>query len=220
LPVERIVRRLEEVHRIWFVAVDGAQEFCHTPGQLKAGYCDLYLTGCHKWLGAHHPMGLGFYGRRRSRRAIDMIVTEMTETKDLDDPLLRFSALLETGTHGVTETLNLIPLFTTRAAVEDAVANTTASCRMENVLSVAAIAPAVGWRPLLPNEPLRSGILLLEAERSATRAISPDALRTTLRDCGVAATTYEGGLIRLSMPLAAFTADELDCLNCALKRTS
>jgi hypothetical protein len=77
-----------------------------------------------------------------------------------------------------------------------------------------------GWRPLLPDEPLRSGILLLEAERSAARAASPDALRTTLRDCGVAATAYEGGLIRLSMPPAGFTADELDRLGRALEQVS
>ncbi|HEX4614248.1 MAG TPA: aminotransferase class V-fold PLP-dependent enzyme [Urbifossiella sp.] len=62
LPVEPIVRRLEASHRVWFVVVDGAQEFCHTPGRLGAEYCDLYLAGSHKWLGAHHPMGLGFYG--------------------------------------------------------------------------------------------------------------------------------------------------------------
>lgn len=71
LPVERIVRRLEAAHRVWFVVVDGAQEFCHTSGRLETEYCDLYLTGCHKWLGAYHPMGLGYYGRLRSRRALD-----------------------------------------------------------------------------------------------------------------------------------------------------
>jgi selenocysteine lyase/cysteine desulfurase len=218
LPVEPIVRRLEEIN--WFVVVDGAQEFCHIPGRLETEYCDLYLTGCHKWLGAHHPMGLGFYGRRRSCKVIDTIVADMTATADLDDPLLRFSGLLESCTSGVTETVNLLPLFTARAAVEDAQLDAAVSRRAENIRVAAAVAGTAGWRPLLPDEPLRSGILLLKAERPAARTVCPEALRTTLRDGGIAATAYEGGIVRLSMPLAPFTPGELDCLGQALRRAS
>ena len=165
-------------------------------------------------------MGLGFYGRRWSRGVIDAIAAEMTESGDLDDPLLRFSTQLEAGAPGVTETLNLMPLFTARAAVADAGAGAAVSRRLENACVAAAVARKAGWHPLLPDEPLRSGILLLEAERSTARAPSPDALRTTLRDCGVAATAYEGGLIRLSMPPAALTADELDRLGARAGRVA
>ena len=220
LPVERIVRRLEATHRVWFVVVDGAQEFCHAPGRLEAGYCDLYLSGCHKWLGAHHPMGLAFYGRRWSRGVIDTIAEEMTAAGDLDDPLLRFSALLDSGAVGVMETLNLMPLFTARAAIEDAGADAAVSQRIENARVATSVAEAAGWHPLLPDEPLRSGILLLEGERPATRAAAPDTLRTVLRDSGVAATAYTGGLLRLSMPPTGFTFDERDCLSRALTRTA
>jgi hypothetical protein len=219
LPVERIVRRLEASHRVWFVVVDGAQEFCHTPGRLETGYCDLYLAGCHKWLGAHHPTGLGFYGRPRSRREIDAVVANMTEAGELDDPLLRFSAQLETGAHGAMETVNLMPLFTARAAVADAGA-AGASLRAENAVAVAALAPEAGWMPLLPDPALRSGILLLEAERTAVRSLPPDTLRTHLRDADVAATVYDGGVVRLSMPTVALADAELERLSMALHRTA
>ncbi|VTS00486.1 cysteine lyase : Uncharacterized protein OS=Rhodopirellula europaea SH398 GN=RESH_05019 PE=4 SV=1: Aminotran_5 [Gemmata massiliana] len=215
LPVERIVRRLEATHRVWFVVVDGAQEFCHVPGQLGAEYCDLYLTGTHKWLGAHHPMGLGFYGRPRSVRTIDAVIENMTTTDDLDDPLLRFSTLLETGAPSGTETVNLVPLFTARAAIVDARPQSMMS-RAENMRVVTELAPSVGWKPLLPDPLLRSGILLLEAERASVRSISPDILRSTLRDAGVSATTYEGGLVRLSMPATEFTPAEREHLSRAL----
>ncbi|VTR91601.1 l-cysteine cystine lyase : Uncharacterized protein OS=Rhodopirellula europaea SH398 GN=RESH_05019 PE=4 SV=1: Aminotran_5 [Gemmata massiliana] len=216
LPIEQIVHRLEGAHRLWFVVVDGAQEFCHTPGRLDAEYCDLYLTGCHKWLGAHHPMGLGFCGRLRARVMIETTVANMTASGALDDPLLHFSAQLEAGRDGTTETLNLTPLFTARAAVEDARAVNSGSLRLENAEGVAALASGTGWRPVMPDFPLRSGILLLEAERPVVRSVSPDVLRTTLRDAGVVATTYESGLIRLSMPAAKLTAAELEHLTRAL----
>ena len=220
VPVERIVRRVEQAHRVWLVVVDGAQEFCHTPGRLDTEYCDLYLTGCHKWLGAHHPMGLAFFGRSRSRRAVDALVTTMTESGDLDDPLLRFSTQLETGTHVAMETLDLLPLFTARAAIADAASPGITSVRVGNAADIAALAPATGWKPLLPDAPLRSGILLLEAERSAIRSVSADVLRTNLRDAGVAATAYDGGVLRLSMPAVGFTGDELARLQTALHRTA
>lgn len=220
LPVERIVRRLEQAHRVWFVAVDGAQEFCHTPGRLETEYCDLYIAGCHKWLGAHHPMGLAFYGQRRSCKVIDTVAADMTESGDLDDPLLRFSAQLETGTHTAMETLNLMPLFTTRAAVADACPPGRMWRRAENAAAVAALAPVTGWKPLLPDAPLRSGILLLEAERAEVRSAPSDLLRTRLRDAGVAATVYDGGVLRLSMPALEFTGAELKRLETALCRTA
>ena len=221
LPVERIARRLavEDTHRVWFVVIDGSQEFCHTPGRLESEFCDLYLTGCHKWLAAHHPLGLAFYGRRWSREFIDTVVARLVGSRDLDDPLLQLSGQLETdGTPGVTETVNLLPLFTARAAVEDV--GDTAPCRFENARVAMCVARASGWRPLLPAEPLRSGILLLEAEQSVARAVPPEQLRTSLRDNGVAATTYEGGLVRLSMPPTAFTTDELERLGRALARAT
>jgi hypothetical protein len=165
-------------------------------------------------------MGLGFYGRQRSRGMIDRLATRMAEAGDLDDPLLRFTTQLEAGTAGPIETLNLTPLFTTRAAVADTGPPGAITSRLENAAAVASFASDAGWAPVQPATPLRSGILLLQAGRAAIQSLAPDILRTTLRDAGVAATAYDGGLLRLSMPATTLTTGELDRLRHALRRAS
>ena len=179
LPVERLVRALEAVRELRFVVIDGAQDFCHVSADLSNEYCDLYLASCHKWLQGYHPMGLGFYGRRRTRSMIETVLGQMLASGDLDDPLLRFTAQLErSALDGETETLNLMPLFTSQGAAADALERTSwppalLGMRQKNLAQAAFVAASCGWHPLLPAEPFRTGILLLEAERQATRRLSP-----------------------------------------------
>ncbi len=107
LPVERLVRSLESAAEPRFVVIDGSQDFCHVSSDLRHEYCDLYLAGCHKWLQAYHPMGLAFYGRRRSRFVIETVLDHLLRQGELDDPLLRFSTQLETDRlDGRTETVS------------------------------------------------------------------------------------------------------------------
>lgn len=201
LPVERIVRAAEAAGEVRFVAVDGAQEFCHTRAPVRAGCCDLYIAGCHKWLAAHHPMGLGFYGRPRSRTVIDTTLESAIADGTIDDPLLALATKLETNDlGGAGETVNLVSLFTARAAAGDQIVPEAGTDEGRNSVAVAAAAERSGWRPLLPDQNLRSRILLLKAERAAVRAVDPQRLRNRLRDAGVAATTYPGGLVRLALP--------------------
>ena len=89
--MEQLVRSLEEAREPRFVVIDGAQEFCHVSADLRNDFCDLYLAGCHKWLQAYHPMGLAFYGRRRSQFIIETALKDLVTAGQLDDPLLRFS---------------------------------------------------------------------------------------------------------------------------------
>jgi Aminotransferase class-V len=217
LPVERLVRLLEAKHRICFVVVDGAQDFCHVSSDLRGEYCDFYLAGSHKWLGAHCPMGLGFYGRKRSRGFVETILDKMLAIGDLDDPLLRFVTQLEARTgSGTTETVNLLPLFCCQGAVADA-HRVDGAKRFTNVDEAVRVAQGTGWAPLLPAHTFRSGILLLQAERAATQQIPPDVLRSSFRCRNVALTTYEGGLLRLSMPEQSWRTCDLDTLHCALQ---
>ncbi len=226
LPVERIVRALEAAHDLWFVVVDGAQDFCHASADLRNEYCDLYLAGCHKWLGAYHPMGLGFYGRRRSRGLVETVLADMAARGDLDDPLLRFSTQLEGGPlDWATETVNLAPLFSCQGAAGDAARAgrqplLSLGARLENAAVAASIAAEEGWLQLLPSEGLRSGILLLQAARAPTRLASPEALRAAFCEAGVALTAYEGGVVRLSMPGRPLGPEEADCLRRTLRRVA
>jgi hypothetical protein len=222
LPAERVVRRLEEAHVVRAVVVDGAQEFCHLGPSLGAGYCDLYLAGSHKWLGGYHPLGIAFYGRARSRGRVEAILTHMLDCGELDDPLLRFTSRLEAGAREVAgETVNLTPLFSAQGAGQDALAaEDPRSMRLASVSPAAEAAGAAGWPPLLPCPDLRSGILLARAERLVARGRDPELLRAALRDAGVAATAYGGGLVRLSMPATGWRPGELEHLRFALARVA
>lgn len=217
-PVDRIVRRLEAEHVVRAVVIDGAQEYAHVSPSPSLPHADLFLAGAHKWLGAHHPLGVAFYGRRRSRGRVETILAEMQRMGDLDDPLLRFTTFLESGTRGpLSETVSLAPLFTARGAVSDAVhAGNSFDARLENLKRAFELVAGTGWEPLLPSPDLRSGILLIRPPRHARHTREPDALRLRLREAGVAASAYGGGLVRLSMPSAAWQRGELAVLEAAL----
>ena len=223
LPVEAIVRQIAERINLRMIVVDGAQEFCHVDADHAGEYCDLYLAGCHKWLGAHHPMGLGFYGRRRSVPVIETLLSQLVRVGDIDDPLLRFTGQLESDSFEATETVNLTPLFSCQGAVSDALASGASPAaqlagRSRNLSTAADLANRSGWSPLLADPSLRSGILLLRAEREITRSIDAPCLRDAFGDEGVALTAYEDGLLRLSMPEEALRPEHLKWLGRALRR--
>ena len=219
LPCERIVRKLEAVQPVRVAVVDGAQEFCQFPPANGGGYCDMYLAGSHKWLGGHQPLSLAFYGRRRSRERVETVLGHMTDSGDLDDPLLRFTSRPEAGGRDpLTETVNLTPLFTAQGAAGDhQTGQDSFATRLSNLDAASNAAAECDWRPLLPSPGLRSGILLLQAKSKATRREDPETTRASLRGGGVAATTYPGGLIRLSMPSAVLQRGHLDTLSEALR---
>jgi len=223
LPVERVVRAVNAASQVWFVVIDGAQDFCHVSADLRNEYCDLYLTGSHKWLRAYNPMGLGFYGRRRSHSFIETVLTRLRQSGQLADPLLRFTQQLESETfEGTMETVNLAALFSCQGAVADGLAGPglptdSLSYRLRILSATAEMAAASGWRPLLLDEAFRSGILLLEAEREVTRRKPAEKVRASFSDQGIALTAYEGGRIRLSMPDIPWRQGEAEHLRTALR---
>lgn len=223
LPVERLVRAVEAVREVRLVVIDGAQDFCHASADLSNKYCDLYLAGCHKWLQGFHAMGLGFYGRPQSRAMIETLLDHVLSTGEIDDPLLRFTSQLETAAlNGDLETVNLIPLFTCQGAAVDALERALSlpaslEIRTKNALQAASIAASCGWQSLLPAEPFRTGILLLQAEREVTRHRSPVELREAFANNGVALTSYDDGIVRLSSPAVEWQPQEIDRLQLALR---
>jgi hypothetical protein len=221
LPLEAIVRSVEREHEVRFVVVDGAQDFCHVGADLRAGFCDLYLSGCHKWLGAYHPLGIACYGCRRSVGVIETTLDHLAATGELDDPLLRFSAHLEsTRFEPPAETVSVVPLITCRGAVEDETRARVARPwrqrqRLDNLRVAADLVRSTGWEPLLPDPALRSSILLLRAERPAVRGLTPETLRSAFQDSGVALTAYQRGYVRVSIPDRIWADDELGLLEAA-----
>jgi selenocysteine lyase/cysteine desulfurase len=223
LPVERLVRTLEHVCEPRFVVIDGAQDFCHASADLRNEYCDLYLAGCHKWLKGFHPLGLGFYGRQRSRAMIETLLATLLAIGGLDDPLLRFTTQLESAKlDGHTETVNLLPLFTCQGAADDVLEQgmpvaAHLAVRRKNLVVAAEAAKPCGWNPLLPASPFQTGILLLQAQRESLRNATAPQLRKAFAGNGIALTAYDGGVVRLSMPTAEWQPDEIHHLQSALQ---
>ncbi len=206
LPVREIARSLAIARRLPFMVVDGSQEFCHAPVDLDGAYCDFYIAGCHKWLRAYHPMGLGFCGRPSEQRFVTGICNHMMEEGSLDDPLLRFTAKWERGTEDAfSETVSLSPLFPCAAAIaefrEQIVCPEKRFAQLvQSTQRMEAICRSTSWAPLVPHSSMRSGILLVQDTRPEITRASAESLRCQFQMRGLALTAYGNGILRLSAP--------------------
>jgi hypothetical protein len=213
LPVREIVTALDAAADLRFIVIDGAQDLGHAPLHDVEGVADVYLAGCHKWIGAYQPLGAAVAGCPRSHAAFRAELHARSTT----DPLLRFTEQLEHGqADGSSETANVAPLFSAAGALGDAmlVTDRTAAfaTQLRNAESVAHKALESGWRPIWRPVFARSGILMLQAERPAVRKQSAEVLRRRFAEAGVLLTAYDQGQLRLSMPRRAWTRDDLDRL--------
>jgi hypothetical protein len=204
LPVDALGKRLRTQGDLRCCVIDGAQALAHVPIDLSIDACDLYFGGCHKWLGAYLPLGVGFLMNEESRIAFDRFQPR------IDDPLLTFLNRLTRRTENrFSETVNVTPLFSCRAALADlGCVQSSFAARRLNAELLTKILPSP-WRPLLPHENFRCGILLVQ---SPNRICPPDAIRLLFLQQGLALTAYDGGVLRLSMPRLVWTAGELEQL--------
>jgi hypothetical protein len=222
LPVLAILERLSRGTPPRLVVVDGAQAFAHVPE--PPAYMDLYLAGCHKWLRAGHPLGVAFAPRPGSAGFLRATRDEMVRTGALDDPLHSFTeGVEEKKLEAFAETVDVAPLFPTAAAVSgpgagrEGLTNALAA-RVDNAEVLAEIARSAGWRPLLADRPLHTGILLLEARSPAVQSAPPDEVRAAFQEQRISLTTYSGGILRVCVPERAWEARELNHLRTALRR--
>ena len=208
LPIRQIVRAIESrlSKEIGFVVVDGAQAIGHVPLDLCHDACDILVAGCHKWLRAYLPMGLAFYGRRRSRYIIDQTLVGAQKYRQIDDPLLRFIRQSETDeSNGYLETTNISPLFSCYGAVTDITRSPdrireASAVRADNAERILNALTGTGWMWLCPDDGLRSSVVLLHSQRAEIRSAAPESVRAAFRQVGVSLSNYEAGLVRLSMP--------------------
>lgn len=220
LACRKIVQRIESQHGSVPVVIDGAQDFCHTPNSLATEFCDMYLAGCHKWLGGYYPMGLLFYGRRRSRAFVETVLEQMLFDGDLDDPLLRFSNQLELSVlDGVSETVSLGSLFSCFGAALDAADHRDAaySIRQANREAVLETADSSRWGHVCPASQFQSAVVLLQSENNQVSGLPPTKLRTLFEENGVSLSAYHAGRVRLSMPNKPLEDSELKQLHNALE---
>jgi hypothetical protein len=223
-PVAELLRVLPPDERPRLVVVDGAQALGHAP--FDPGVCDIFLAGCHKWLRSGHPLGLAVLPAGRSRAPIRGLCDELRRAGELDDPLLGFAGQLERDEwEAFGETVDLAGLFAAAAAVGDALADRDGpdrrfSARMASGRGLADAAAAVGWDPLEPAPPLRSGIRLLRPGPGRDRSTPPERWRAAFQGRGIAVTTYREGIVRVSAPSASWEDGELDLVCAALRHCS
>ncbi|MBA3312943.1 MAG: aminotransferase class V-fold PLP-dependent enzyme [Planctomycetaceae bacterium] len=221
LPAAEMVRTAERVSEVRFVVIDGAQAFCHIPVDLSGGWCDLFLAGCHKWLGAYHPLGLAFCGRNSSADAIRTAALRPHYDGGTDDPLLSLLAAFETGElEGFGETVNTGPLFSCSGALHDLgrrggayAIGMSAAANGEHLRDAARDA---GWSLECVDWSLRTGIALVRP-RSPSSHIGANALRGSLARHGIAASVYDDHTVRLSAQRDRPAAADLDRLTAALR---
>jgi hypothetical protein len=222
VPVERIVQAIRQQATLRFVVIDGAQAFCHVPIDLAAGFCDFFIAGCHKWLGAYQPLGLAFYGHPRSRAYVEQATQRLQRSGMIDDPLMRFITQLQGCTLGrYGETVNLVPLFSCQGALQDA-ASTPPSLalptRVANADHLVGMIASLGWRPVRPAGDLRTGILLGQSEAKSSRNVCPESLRRLFHESGLAVSTYPKGLVRVSLPAKIWESGTLADVSGAFER--
>lgn len=223
LPIARIVETLESKHGSIPVVIDGAQDFCHTPSPLNTEHCDLYLAGCHKWLGGYYPMGMAFYGRSRSAEWVEKVLQQMLCDGEVDDPLLRFSSQLETGSlDGSTETVNLGSLFSCFGASLDATEERESVFqeRRANAEAVVDLSQETDWRLVSPSPELQSAVVMLEATDSTACELPAKTLRTAFEQQGLSLSAYPSGRIRLSMPETPLSESQLHQIQAAFHAVS
>jgi aspartate aminotransferase-like enzyme len=221
LPIAEIVQAIRQAVPNTFVVVDGSQAFGQVPLDLSRTPCDFYLGGCHKWLGSHLPLGIGFCPNPSTALRVEHTCNEMLDRRSLDDPLLAFLESIRTGRQRrFTETVNLSPLFSCRGSVEDQFIEGCLAGRfrrrLRNADMVRRIARMTAWIPILPDEEFRSAGVLLRPASSTVHGCSPAILRERFHSRGIALTCYDHGIIRLSMPSDALLGNQAGMLIQAL----
>lgn len=221
LPIRHIVDRLRQEAVVRFVVVDGAQSIGHVPLNLAEGYCDLLIAGCHKWLRAFSPLGLAFFGSPGSQSYIRDSLFRWLDAGRIDDPMLGFARDICGGDpKPYGETVQVGPLFTANAAVIDALEQGIPHHAVSNRATLIDVAESSGWRSITPEYGLTSNILLFEPKARHICYQTHEQLRSQFLAAGVALSSYESGLIRVSTPSSMLTQFELEQLEAAFRQAA
>lgn len=220
LPVPEIVERIRRMAPLRFTVVDAAQAIGQVPLELATNYCDLAIAGCHKWLRAHSPMGVAFFGAPSTRDYIHQSLIRWMKSGVIDDPLLAFShEILFGDAQPFGETVAVAPFFTSDAAADDSLHGPNAMKQSENGRQqLVDVAGLHGWRCLSPQDAMQSKILLFKKSGRNAFKTSPDHIRNIFRSHGIALSTYPGALLRISLPEEALSEAQLTTLSSAFAR--
>ena len=215
LPLVEIIRAIGSHNN--FSVIDGAQAFNQRPIELSRLDCDLYLTGTQKWLCSYYPLRIALVGRHDKAPTIKAIAGSRQHGTRRGDALFDFCQTIESsGFVSYGETVNVSSLIAAAGAVAHMLSrpsplNQRWQTQRDNALALVERLASRVWRPLLQSASLRSSILLLcqpkfDCAKFCTRT------RRSLANRGVIASTFPGGIIRLSMPSFPLTPNQLSTI--------
>ena len=226
IPVTQLVATLRANHEVRFVLADAAQAFCQVPNPSLADAADVTIVGCHKWLGAHLPMGVAVAGNPVIAEQLRCVMANRESSGRLHDPLLSLTEqLLSDHVNRYSETVNVTPMLTANAALS---ANQAAPARLnsayqERLLNLDFVLDCFSgssWTPRRLHSSMRSAILLANGPSTSDGHSDPDERQARFRGDGVALTAYRNGSIRLSMPSTQMSDEHRACLTEALNHVS
>ncbi|MBL8820742.1 MAG: aminotransferase class V-fold PLP-dependent enzyme, partial [Planctomyces sp.] len=213
IPVRAIVEQIRNTSHLQFALVDAAQAFCQVPIDDSLAVADFVVTGCHKWMRAGQPMGVGFFGQNGTQQFVRETLQESCGNGSDLDPLLIFTEQLDGGQlNGHSETVNLAPLFSaSAAAVEQFWRRNQFSANADD--SILFDSPA-GFTmldlpselshciPIRPHETMRSRITLFANQEAVRNSNSAEEARREWLNHGCVVTAYDNGWVRVSPPQA------------------
>lgn len=208
-PLELYADAMRQRGERRFLVVDGAQAFCHVPLDVSKLDCDFLVTGSHKWLGAYLPLGIGFVPNPEA--------IKVNIRRGAGDPLLNFLLELQGNAENrFGETVNLMPLFSCRAALSER--RDVPKDFAVRKANADALADAIDgdWQPVNPHPDMGSGILLVKARTHRLQSVPAARMRAHFLSRGISLTAYDGGLLRMAMPATPFSTAEIECLIQAL----
>lgn len=215
LPVVEIMRAIGS--QINFSVIDGAQALNQRPVDLSRMPCDLYLAGTQKWLCSYHPLRMALVGRHDNVAAISDAVRARRRGTVQTDALFEFCQMIQRSDFAsYGETVNVSSLIAAAGAIGYMLNGPSSlderwRTAKDNALALVGRFASRKWRPLLQTASLRSGILLLCQPKFDCAQFCSRA-RRSLANHGVIASTFPGGIIRLSMPSSQLTPKQLSTI--------
>ena len=179
--------------------------------------CDLYLTGTQKWLCSYHPLRIALVGRHDNVAAINDVARARPHSTRRTDALFDFCQTIEgSGFVSYGETVNVSSLIAAAGAVgymlnRPSPLDQRWRTERDNALALVGRLASRVWRPMLQSASLQSGILLLCQPKFDCVDFCSRA-RRSLANRGVIASTFPGGIIRLSMPSFHLTPKQLSII--------
>ena len=205
LPIDRIVRRIRASGELRFVMLDAAQAFCHVAFDDAFAHADFIVAGCHKWMGGYLPLGVAFFGQRRSRELIERRARREVVSGQ-GDALCQFVEHLDAGSlDGHTQTVSLPALFTAAGAACDQ--QRTRRLAMEASVDIKTLLSSLppdseSYRPLTVAPEFQSRIAVVKHPAEKDRPLDANSVRRRWLNNGCIVTGYDGGFARLSFGVA------------------